>query len=148
MYLYRKISKEKELRGPIIGLSLIVFTFMVTKTISEFSLENVPYTRYNESFRLEMILLFGMPALVIFASTRYLWKHPKQFINSLMIPASYIVLNFFLTLLWAYIVQIHGEGGWIFLFYWFQFVVVFVACFSINLLLYGIRRLQKKHLYL
>ena len=72
----------------------------------------------------------------------FVYREPsgRGYGKSLIIPLSYVVVGFLVTVLWGKIVNLVGEEGMVLAVFWLQFVIAFVAVAVINFVIYLVRR--------
>ena len=100
-----------------------------------------PLYTFNKS--LGFLFFYIMPLVVILLGVIYCFKDPSLsgYFKSLIIPVSYIILNFILTIIYGKIIGISGEEGMIYLFIWLQLGVTFIASVLVNLIVLGVKKL-------
>lgn len=149
MNIFKK-NPQKDLVKIIIILNIIVVVIITLITIfgalDKNLISNTPRDIHDENQVMSLaespfhktsqllggIYFFAMPLLVVLLSIKYILKNPQNYGKSLMIPISYIIVSYFLILLWAYIVNIQGEEGMIFLYIYAQFAATFILVSIIN----------------
>jgi hypothetical protein len=92
---------------------------------------------------LAFLFMFVLPAFIVLMSGIYQYKNPnfKGYGKSLLIPLSYVILAFVLTLLIGQLtINLSGEEGMIFIYIWAQFMLTFVTVAIVNLVICLIKR--------
>ncbi|MBU3923605.1 MAG: hypothetical protein KJ592_01695 [Nanoarchaeota archaeon] len=163
--LARNSSSKKDLIKPILIITIISLILIGSITIFQLADENYTKTQfqkqtYDEQGNMLMevpldnlyltipggaslfLWMFILPLLVIILSARYLLKNPNSYGKSLLIPISYILINYLLTILWAYATNVQGEEGMAFLYFYALFTITFIATAIINFIIYLIKRTQ------